>query len=227
MSSFARIARPVGAATLGNAAGSLANVLMPLVIISYCGANRITDNYFLILAIGFYFYGTLANALNEASVPLLITGELTLRKRTVLTFGAAAGMAVWAAALIGSAWGGLLNTVYATALALMAGAGIANGFAAGLLQARERYALPGISWGLRLIPLGLFILAGPTAERLAWLAVGIGAADWLRCGWMLQSAVIADHGQPPANALKLLRRHFGDYAAVVLSMLIVGWNPID
>ena len=79
--------KATGRATLGNVLGRSANILIPLVVISACGADENTDRFFFLMAVAFFFYGTAANALTETTVPLLLSGRLRLLRGTLLRIG--------------------------------------------------------------------------------------------------------------------------------------------
>ena len=118
----------VGVATIANLVGRAANVTLPLAVIAAFGANVNTDRFFLVLAVGFFCYGTVANAIAESTVPLLVSFNRRLCVSDILKH--AAGVTLLSL-LIGIAWHwitGQIDVVYATALALMVGAESPMGF---------------------------------------------------------------------------------------------------
>lgn len=108
----------------------------------------------------------------------------------------------------------------------MSGAGLANGFATGILNARERFMMPGLSWSLRIIPIVIFVLFNQPAQNLHFLAIGIGIIDWLRL-WLLLShqpdlAIPCQKYSP----LLFLKNHSSKYLPTAMAMIIMGLNPI-
>ncbi|MEJ2155780.1 MAG: lipid II flippase MurJ [Desulfobacteraceae bacterium] len=207
----------VGAATLANAVGRAANVLIPLALVGI---------YFLVLALAFYFYSTLSYAATEASVPISIQYDRSLSSQAVVKIGFAVATAMF---LISSAIcfiGNRTGIGYAAGLALMSGAGIANGFASGFLHASSRYVLTGLTWALRIAPFSLFVASRQPVENLYILAIGIGMADWLRLGLLVFMRPKASPSHQLWNASTYLKRHLSSYIPLVMAMLIMGMNPI-
>jgi len=225
MTAFREILKPIGTATFANLIGRAANVILALSVVALWGANRLTDDFFMIFAIGLFFFGVLSNAIATATTPLLISRRLTLTTRGISLLALTCTGIVGAAAM---AWNFFIEGIsvpYILALALMSGAGIANGFATGARYAKERYLLPGATWALRLIPLVVFFVIGPQVDLLSWLAVGIGAADWIRFGcltrgWLVQNADVDTSG------LSALASIFPTYAKVIAASVIMGLNPL-
>jgi peptidoglycan biosynthesis protein MviN/MurJ (putative lipid II flippase) len=108
----------------------------------------------------------------------------------------------------------------------MAGAGVANGFATGILHAGERFTLPGLTWALRIVPLALFALSNQPAKNLQFLAAGIGLADWLRLGLLIWPRTDFSTQIVLFGPVKFLKNHFAQYFPLALAMLIMGLNPI-
>lgn len=212
----------VGGATAANVIGRAVNLVIPLVIIGLHGATAATDRFFIVMAVGHFFYAILANAVAEISVPLIIAGRVSLTRTTVLLLG---GSFTFMTLVTATAWSLLvmpLDSRHLFAVALMAGAGLANGLAAGAWNAEERYTLPGATWSVRLIPLLIYMITNHSAGDLGWLALGIGIADWLRCGILLGG-----------RALRRLVIHrtvwkkvAADFSTILLAALISGLNPL-
>jgi peptidoglycan biosynthesis protein MviN/MurJ (putative lipid II flippase) len=118
------------------------------------------------------------------------------------------------------------NIPYVVALALMVGAGIANGVFSGVLYVQERYAPAGFTWALRFIPLIALMMLPPHPEPLPWLALGIGAMDWLRCAILIRCSR-SSRVKGEAIDLKLfIHRYRTTYGTVLVAMLIMGFNPL-
>ncbi len=225
MISLPGILKPIGTATAANLIGRAANVLVALSVITLCGADTWTDRFFFILAIAFFFFGTVANAITTATTPLIISGKLILNQSSICLAGVSGTTALWA---VGAIWNWLVDPVpsgYILAIGLMSGAGIANGFATGTHYARESFLLPGVTWSLRLIPLALFVALGPLAEKLAWLAIGIGMTDWIRFGLLVRGSV-PSAVESRQNELITMARAFPSYGKVIAASVIMGLNPI-
>ena len=216
----------VSVATIANLVGRAANVTLPLAVIAAFGANANTDRFFLVLAVGFFCYGTIANAIAESTVPLLISSNRRLNATNILKY--AAGVTLLSL-LVGIGWHwitGQIDLVYATALALMIGAGIANGFFTGILHAQERYAPTGLTWALRFVPLTGLLLLQPKAGQLAWLALGIGVMDWLRCVVLIRCGRHAPINGEPIDLKKFINRYRSTYGTVLIAMVVMGFNPL-
>jgi putative peptidoglycan lipid II flippase len=213
-------------ATSAHLIGRAANVVLPLAVIAVFGADVHTDRFFWVMALGFFCYGTMANAIAEATVPLLISENQYLPPSTILKYSAAISLCIL---LVGSLWHGLtgsLSPVYASALALMTGAGIANGFFTGILHAQERYTPAGLSWSLRFIPLMVLMVLRPSHTLLPWLAFGIGLMDWTRCFVLIRCR---KPGRSDAVAIDLksfVIRYRSTYLTVMTAMVIMGANPL-
>lgn len=225
MRSFRSILKSIGTATAANLIGRAANVLIALSVITLCGANAWTDQYFLIMAIAFFFFGAVANAVTTATTPMLISARLTLTPSSIGIAGAFCTMVIWLAGLTWRLVVGPVPVSYIFAVGLLAGAGIANGFCTGIHYAAERYLAPGLTWALRLIPLTIFILAAPQASKLSGLAIGIGLTDWARFALLLRRSGPHARGGV-GRPLKSLATAFPTYAKVIAASVIMGLNPI-
>lgn len=217
--------KAIGRATLGNALGRSANVLIPLAVISVCGVDRFTDQFFFTLAVAFFFYGTTANAVAETTVPLLLAGKLSLSRGVVVKTGLGLGCLVLLCALGWRILFGQWPLLYAAALALMSGAGLLNGLATGVRHAQEAYLLPGLLWLVRLLPLAVFLITDAAGPRLVWLALGLGAADWIRGLILIHGPVFTspEKDQPASGAIRAAIR---SYVTVLTASVIMGLNPI-
>ncbi len=220
-----QLSKSVSLATVANLSGRMANVAVTLAVITICGVNANTDQFFLVLAVAFYFYGIVANAIAQATTPLLINGGLRISRKPLSILAIAGILSVLSVALvINAAWVHTRMT-YLLALAMMAGAGLANGTATGQWYAREHYALPGFSWSLRLIPLLVWFAAGADLETLPLLALGIGVADCLRF-LLLMSGINRRHPASKPGASLFSKPFLVTYGTVILAALINGLNPI-
>ena len=225
MIAIPEVMKPIGTATAANIVGRSANVAIALTVITRCGADNLTDQFFLNMAIAFFFFGPVSNAVTTATTPLLISGKLDITSRTICLAGVSCTALLCTAAVCCNHLSGYPAPVYILAIALMSGAGVANGLATGIHYAQESFFLPGVTWSLRLIPLLLMAVAGSLENRLAWLAVGIGLADWLRLGILVRGPIPSRfHGSP--HALRTLVRTFPSYGKVIAASVIMGLNPI-
>lgn len=233
MTSITVLIKSMGAATLANLAGRAANVLIAFSIIAMLGADTHTDRFFLVMAVGFFFFGILANAITQATIPLIIsgtadlshhlTGHLTIRTIRVagLICAVSAGLAAWI-------WYAVtldFHIAYVIAIGLMCGAGIANGLATGVQYSRERFIRPGAAWAIRLLPLAAFFLAGPHPRNLPWLALGIGLADGLRFH-VISKGIAIGHRDKALSLLSKLKPVVPTYSKAVAASAIMGLNPI-
>ena len=216
----------VSVSTLANLVGRSANVALPLTVIAVFGADAHTDLFFLIMALGFFCFGTLANALTESTVPLLVSTNLRIPPSSILTF---AGTVMLIGLALGCLWFGFIerfNPVYIPALALMMGAGIANGVLSGVLHVQERYAPSGVTWALRFVPLLALLTIRPSIDALPWLALAIGAMDWLRCAILIHCSRRGSLSNNAVNLGYFISRFRTTYGTVLLAMVIMGFNPL-
>jgi peptidoglycan biosynthesis protein MviN/MurJ (putative lipid II flippase) len=216
----------VGRTTFANVLGRAANILIPLSVIGLYGADTHTDKFFFVLALSFYFYGTFSYAATESMVPLIIVSKSSLCSRGIVGIGLTTSIIVFIISLACSLLGCGVSIWYAAGLALMAGAGIANGFASGILHAGAKFSIPGLTWALRIVPLTLFALSKQPAKNLHYLALGIGMTDWLRLGLLLRLKSTFSKSIRLYGPLKFLKDHFPQYFPLALAMLIIGLNPI-
>lgn len=206
--------------------GRSANILIPLSVIGLYGANAHTDIFFFVLALSFYFYGTLSYAATESTVPLIIVSKSSLCPHGIVRIGIFVSIIVFLIAFACGLLGCGISIWYAAGLALLAGAGIANGFASGILHAGEKFSVPGLTWALRMVPLTLFALSKQPAKNLHYLALGIGIVDWLRLGLLIRLKGALSKSIRLYEPLGFLKDHFPQYFPLALAMLIMGLNPI-
>lgn len=216
----------VAPSTIANLVGRAANVLVPLTVVGLYGANPHTDQFFFILALSYYFYGTLSYAAIEPSVPIIISSNQALSSIGIVGIGLFSALVLFSISWFWLFLTPGMNSGYAFGFALMSGAGLANGFATGILNARERFMMPGLSWSLRIIPIVIFVLFNQPAQNLHFLAIGIGIIDWLRL-WLLLShqpdlAIPCQKYSP----LLFLKNHSSKYLPTAMAMIIMGLNPI-
>lgn len=184
-----RALRRVGAASAGEVFGRAVNVLLPFVVFALHSVDAQTDRFFLMMAVAFFVFGTVANTLAAALVPNVVG------VRSVLGLGAMLRLAVVAGASVGVV-GAVLAVdeipqptlaVACIALGVMAAAGVASAPLVAVLNADHRYVMPGLTWGLRLVPVGLYWLWRPTdSSALHWLLVGLALADLMRTRILLR-----------------------------------------
>ncbi|MEJ2613263.1 MAG: lipid II flippase MurJ [Candidatus Thiodiazotropha sp.] len=97
---------------------------------------------------------------------------------------------------------------------------VISSFVVAILNVQNHYVLPGLLWGLRIIPLLVFWKLSPNVIYLPWLMAGIGLSDILRAR-CLYSKVKLD------GVLSVdWREVFRGYAAVAIGSIVVGMNPI-
>lgn len=216
----------VSVATISNLTGRAANVALPLAVIAVYGADSHTDLFFFVMALGFYCYGTLANAITESTVPLLISSQRRLPPVNVLKYAGAISLFILVPGCIWHWSFNQFHILYAVALALMVGAGIANGVFSGVLYVQERYAPAGFTWALRFVPLVVLVMTYPHPEPLPWLALGIGAMDWLRCAILIRCSRDSGAMEEAIDLKHFIHRYRSTYGTVLAAMLVMGFNPI-
>ena len=225
MKSMPGIIRTVSTATAANLIGRAANVLIALSVITLCGADARTDLFFFIMAIAFFFFGVLANAITTAVTPLLIAGRLVLTSKNIRLSAASGALVLWVTSWFWSVLVSDLHPAYVAAIGLMTGAGIGNGFTTGVHYAADSFLLPGISWSLRLLPLVLLMACGSLGDRLAWLALGVGVMDWLRFVLLSRSPRPREANHTRHKINKLINA-FPVFGKVMAASVIMGLNPI-
>lgn len=206
-------------ATAGQSLGRVATILTPVLVLLAHPADRETDSFFLMLSVSFYFAGTIANGLLDATLPLYKQyGYMPngVRILGVATAIASAQFAAWRYFVPSSGIG------YAISGALMTFSGIVAAFPSSVLFANGRYAAVGVSWLLRLIPLGLFVSVTDGDSSLAWLALGFGVADLARLALIARSSRQFAAIRSGQADLRSTRHYF----SVVVGVMVSGLNPL-
>jgi peptidoglycan biosynthesis protein MviN/MurJ (putative lipid II flippase) len=212
-------------ATAAHVVGRAVNVAFPLVLLGLHRPDAHTDAFFLTLAIGFFFFGTLANALTDATVPVLLRegkGPAARHQITWALGSAAAFLAAWTVAVHIPQVGGAPLAIGGTLMVL---AGVLAAFPSARLYAGHRFAAPGLLWLLRSLPLLAFVALARDSEAVPWFALGIGLADALRLlslrhlSTRLPARVPDSHDAPST----IPRTH---YVWVVMASAVAGLNPI-
>lgn len=209
-------------ATLGQLVGRSINFLIPLVLLHLYTPGKTTDSFFLAFSISFFFFGTIANTLTDASTPQAVRGQPLLNARLRLQLGV-----ILAVVAVGIVW--IANhtnntppplTLLLGVAAMVIGAVFAA-FSVGVLSAHDSYVWPGMLWGLRALPLLVWWFARPTDQALGWLMLALGGMDLLRASWLEQ---LARH-----NTQFWACGHWNSlqgYFSVVVAGMIGGLNPI-
>jgi peptidoglycan biosynthesis protein MviN/MurJ (putative lipid II flippase) len=222
---ISKMAHAVGIATVGNLIGRAANVLIPFTVVALYGADSHTDRFFFIYALAFFFFGTISNAIADASIPLILSGRLVLSRIRIFLVGLVSALLVLSIVGICHITFTDISIGYAIALGVLSGAGLANGLASGHLFSQECFGTPGITWVIRFLPLAAFILADWPEACLAWFAVAIGLADWLRLAVMLKTASFrVDNGAP--GLWQTTVSIIPAYGLVITAAAIMGLNPV-
>ena len=208
----ARAARRVLYSSAGEVVGRAVNLLLPFALLSVHQASGATDVFFLAFAVSFFFHGSLANALVVALVPELVRDAGRRSMRPLLpwiAFAALGAVVVGTGLLDGESVGRMLW--FAVAVATMSVAGLLAAPASAALNADHRYGLPGLTWSIRLLPIGAYLLASPPSGALPLLMAGLALADCCRAAILLASVrgrigwARDDSGLHfPASALHLL-----------------------
>lgn len=209
-------------ATLGQLIGRSINFLIPFVLLHLYIPSKTTDAFFLAFSIAFFFFGTIANTLTDASIPQAVRGQpllkTWLRLQLGIFFAVIAVGIVWVANHINNASPPL--TLLLGIGAMVIGAVFAA-FSSGVLSAQESYIWPGMLWGLRALPLLAWWFVHPSDQVLGWLMLALGGADLLRAYYLeqmpRQSAQIWACGY--WNSLK-------GYFPVIVAGMIGGLNPV-
>ncbi len=223
--SVKRLIAGTAAATAANVVGRTVNVAFPLVILAQYAPDQHTDGFFLTLALSFFFSGSLANALTDATVPVVVQthGVPTLRFRAAwAALCAAAFLVAWSLALALAPAG---RPTLALGGALMVTAGVLSAFPSATLYAHHRYLAPGLLWLARLPAFLALPLLPDGSEQLGWFAVCVGLADVLRLEVLRRMARRLPPSSAESKATPMLG--FGKhYLSIVLSSALAGLNPI-
>ncbi len=223
----AELARKVGVATLGHLVGRMINVITPFVVLAMYGANQETDQFFFMMAVAFFFHGTLATALTDASVPLIVSGESCIGRKGWISGGALAALLMSVIAIYTLSQADVLSGVMLLGLVAIAWSGVTGAFAAGTLHAREKFGYPGLLWSFRILPVVIFWLLFPKSEYLAFLVLGIGVADIGRAAILARlSYAVPIESQPAKDTKFQFPKFIQYYSPLVLAVLIMGLNPI-
>lgn len=182
-STVIRAARRVFLASAGELIGRSANLALPFLVLSSYTADKQTDAFFFVLAIGFFAFGTIANASVNALVTDFVSDE---NPRNPLfywqvCFVISAIIAGIAFAVSNHTWPSSLSITVAGSIFVMALSGLAAAPAIASLNAGHHYVAPGLTWGFRILPLAIFWLHSPSkTPGLLELLIGISVADTLR-----------------------------------------------
>lgn len=173
----------VFASSAGEAAGRAVNVALPLAVLYLHGAGLAADGFFLALAFAFFVQGTAANALAAALVPVLARGRecFDLRFYVGHASGCAALVALPAVWFSGDYFDASDGILVFLGVWLSGAAGLIAAPAVAALGVEHRYSPAGLSWALRVFPLGAYLLWAPPAAQLSLLLFGVALADALRC----------------------------------------------
>lgn len=208
--------------TVAQALGRITNFLIPFVILNNYKPSVFTDSFFFAMSIAFLFWGTISNSITDASIPTLSQKNTLLKQtqRTMLSI-----IVALISVLLLIAWGVVKKEMVLSAPLLLGVfvstfSAIISSFVVAVLNVKNQYSLPGILWVLRVIPLLIFWVMKPDVSYLAWLMLGIGIFDLLR-------AIILHLKARLGSVLYVgWKEVFKGYAAVVLSSIVVGVNPI-
>ncbi|MEN8128862.1 MAG: lipid II flippase MurJ [Pseudomonadota bacterium] len=207
-------------ATAAQAIGRITNVAIPIVVLHSHSPNEATDRFFFTFSIAFFLFGTLGNALTDATVPKVARQRPILHKRERALVSSLS--AIISVILILS-WGYLNNSTISSGLifgaALSVGAGFYATFSSGILHAERRYIWPGILWGLRAVPLIIYATAHLEITFLPWLMVGIGVSDLLRS---ILLGKFEKNDLPTTHSLTSQK----DYLLIIMAASINGLIPI-
>ncbi|MGH9907373.1 MAG: lipid II flippase MurJ [Pyrinomonadaceae bacterium] len=207
-------------ATTGQAIGRIVNLLIPFAILQLHPPSERTDQFFLAFSVAFFFYGTVGNAITDATVPKAAQGQplLASRERLLLSSGVA-----FIAGCIMSGWVISSDSHFSPILLggamLSVGSGIYAAYQTGCLHAEERYMWPGLSWGVRIIPLAIYWLAHPQMVLLPWLMAGLGISDFIRASLLVK----ADKSDRPLTRSLVEQTNL---IPIIMAASISGLNPI-
>lgn len=173
-----RASQRIVLSSAGEVVGRAVNLLLPFALFSIHSVSATTDIFFLIMAVAFFAQGTLTNAIINALVPELIKNKEIQNIRVFLVWTIIASLlAGLVAALLISEQPWVHVALSSGAVVLMASTSLAAAPAVAVLYANHRYGIPGLTWGLRIIPVALYIFLRPTEPALHWLLTGLALAD--------------------------------------------------
>lgn len=219
-----RAAWRIGLSSAGEVIGRAVNLILPFALFAAHTADRFTDAFFLALAVAFFVHGTLANALVGVLVPQMVRDPQARSVRGVLRWAAIAGGAAGtvAAVLATGPLPAMAGLIVAVSVATMAASGIVSAPAVAALNVDHRYALPGIAWGFRVMPLAAYLAWRPDSTAIYWLLVGLALADAARAIILVKAASLrleVGHGdiamEIPSAAWNL-----------ILAAVISGFSPL-
>ncbi len=223
-----RAMRRVGLSSAGEVVGRAVNLLLPFALLTIYNAGTFTDSFFLAMAVAFFVQGTLANVLVNTLVAELVNHEKTHDLRVFLGWTSFAGLFAGLVASTLTAEQLSFNATFITAIsvAFMASAGLAAAPAIAKLNVAHRYGMPGLTWGLRIIPLGLYFFWRPEEPVLHWLLAGLALADIMRAVILmnLTKAQFCLHHSADTLHFPLSAKHMIFASSIAgLTPLIVRW----
>ena len=219
-----RALRRVGRSSIGDLFGRAVTLILLFVLLRREGISTAMDEFCLALAVGSFLYGTLANVVVIALVPDFVYDH---RRRGILGYigwTAVAGLTagVVSATVAGGPAFSPSGLAGAASIAVMGTAGMLAAPAAAALYAAHRYLAPGLSWGLRLLPVSLYLLWPNRPPELIWLLAGLALADAFRAAallWLSRDRFLfARRGE----SLRFLRTAL----PLILAAAIAGLSPV-
>ena len=182
-----RVLARVASSSTGELAGRSVNIVLPLALLAIHPPGHATDLFFMLMTVAAFSNSTLSNSLSAALVPQLV-GDT--QPRSILRILVAAGLIGAITSGLAMLWAGLdkasIAWISGGSVFVICASGLIAAPAVATHNAQHRYALPGLTWALRFIPLILYILARPEQEALHWLLLGIAMADFGRAFILLR-----------------------------------------
>ena len=214
--------------TMAQAMGRAVNIAIALCVLSTHGATSSTDDFLLAFAVAFFFFGTLASAIADATVPLASHGKADPMHPVWIKAAGLVGVVSAAVAWLSSTQDATTALLTSVGAALMAGSGLLAGLYTAFLHARSRYALAGLLWLVRAVPLVLFVTLPSPSDHIGWLALGLGLSDVVRCMTLRKQAIAAPAGHSAGSTLSTDegRPMLSYYFPILSASAINGLNPL-
>lgn len=219
-----RAAKRVSLASAGEIAGRTINLALPFFVLHLYSADSATDRFFFVFSIGFFVFGTLSNILTSVFVPEFISSKPPRNLRSYLRWSALIASCTGLLAVLMA--GG--NSVLAEVIVLgasaggMAMAGLVSAPSIAALNADHRYFLPGLTIGLRALPVAVYWMIQPERSYLPFLLSGLAVTDGIRAVVLWLNARNRFSGNPAHAPLKIP----ASALYLVAAGLIAGSTPV-
>lgn len=204
--------------------GRSVNLLIPFAVLALHASDAATDQFFLYFAISFFFQGTVYNALVTSSISIAVRGHgAPIKPGFVYFLWVMTALAV-VSVFCGHRLAGSGNVILiALSVAIMTFATLYSAPTVAAYYSEHRFVLPGILWGLRVVPLIVYAIFSTGSDELPKLLAGIAVADTIRSQLLVR---FRPNTRAPTNVDSGEGGHPRAVTHMVLASVIAGLTPL-